>query len=64
MHLINYHDIIVTLAHGVPVHFLIVTIPINNTVAVIRSEDTTIDARKHARAHTHTYTNTHAHTDA
>ena len=50
-------------AHGVPVHFLIVTIPINHTVAVIGSENTTtIDVRKHARAHTHTHTQTRMHT--
>ena len=42
-------------AHGARVHVLLVTMPNNNTVAVMRSEDTSIDARKHARAHTHTH---------
>ena len=49
--------------HDVPVHFLIVTIPIDLTVAVLRSDNTTtIDVRKHARAHTHTHTQTRVHT--
>ena len=51
------------------ISFLSVTIPINHTVAVKGSENTTtIDVREYVRAHTHThtraYTNMHARTDA
>ena len=42
--------------HDVPVHFLIVTIPIDLTVAVLRSDNTT------TIEHTHTHTQTRVHT--
>ena len=36
----GHNPLHVNKAHGVRVHFLIVTIPIHNTLAVLRSEDT------------------------
>ena len=47
------------------ISFLSVTIPINHTVAVKGSENTTtIDVREYVRAHTRTHTHTHTHTHA